>query len=398
MSKMKAIPRGIQQVRAEGNSNEIKGLIEGLNKAVADFKAYHQAELKQLRGTIDDHAMALAGQQMNGGGARAVQTLGVAALKQAKDNSSFAAMQTWEQGNCRLNVQMSVKAAALTNQNGQPAGGGPNIPSVPEYGGIRAPVLLAPRLLQILPSREVQKDAVQFIQLNATGDAAEQIHEGDEKAEIELGGALKVANIATIAGHTTASRQVLDDGEDEGLQQKIDNTLTTKTLLRLDDQLINGPGGQGRIHGLLPQATAFAPVIGETPADMIGEMIVTMVNEGYGTNLILMNPMDWFKLQLTRVNETDDEYVFGSPTAPLAASLWSTRIVPVPSLAAGNVLGLDTAHVTVLDRMRASVLLSNSHKDYFTRNLVLILAELRAGLEVADAKAVRKLALPAPGP
>ncbi|UZW60275.1 phage major capsid protein [Lysobacter enzymogenes] len=153
---------------------------------------------------------------------------------------------------------------------------------------------------------------------------------------------------------------------------------------------------RGRIHGLLPQATAFIPVIGETPADMIGEMIVTMVNEGYGTNLILMNPMDWFKLQLTRVNETDDEYVFGSPTAPLAASLWSTRIVPVPSLAAGNVLGLDTAHVTVLDRMRASVLLSNSHKDYFTRNLVLILAELRAGLEVADAKAVRKLALPAP--
>ncbi|MFG3996630.1 hypothetical protein ACGEND_11405 [Pseudomonas aeruginosa] len=33
-------------------------------------------------------------------------------------------------------------------------------------------------------------------------------------------------------------------------------------------------------------------------------------------------------------------------------------------------------------------MVSNSHKDYFTRNLVLILGELRAGLEVLDGQAI----------
>jgi HK97 family phage major capsid protein len=54
----------------------------------------------------------------------------------------------------------------------------------------------------------------------------------------------------------------------------------------------------------------------------------------------------------------------------------------------GQVLVLDTAYITVLDREAASVMVSNSHKDYFTRNLVLILGELRAGLEVLDGQAI----------
>lgn len=50
-------------------------------------------------------------------------------------------------------------------------------------------------------------------------------------------------------------------------------------------------------------------------------------------------------------------------------------------------------HVSVLDREQPSVMLSNSHKDYFTRNLVAILGELRAGLEVRDGFAVYRMDL-----
>lgn len=49
---------------------------------------------------------------------------------------------------------------------------------------------------------------------------------------------------------------------------------------------------------------------------------------------------------------------------------------------------LDTAYITILDREAPDVMVSNSHKDYFTRNLVLILGELRAGLEVLDGQAI----------
>lgn len=56
---------------------------------------------------------------------------------------------------------------------------------------------------------------------------------------------------------------------------------------------------------------------------------------------------------------------------------------------------IDPAFVTVLDRQKADVMISTSHKDYFTRNLCLILSECRAGLEVLDGFAVYQVALDA---
>ncbi|MOA37779.1 hypothetical protein D3C78_1594010 [compost metagenome] len=54
---------------------------------------------------------------------------------------------------------------------------------------------------------------------------------------------------------------------------------------------------------------------------------------------------------------------------------------------------MDPAYVTVLDRQKTDVMISTSHNDYFTRNLVLILSECRAGLEVLDGFAVYQVSL-----
>ncbi len=233
---------------------------------------------------------------------------------------------------------------------------------------------------------------MEFIQFSGTGEAAEQEHEGDTKAELEFEGTPARAEIVTIAGWTTASKQALSDAP--ALQSQIDRVIRHKVLAKLEDRLINGVGGQGKINGLWNQPIALVPTIGETPADMIGEALVTMANDGYVPNLVLMNPVDWFRLQITRKNDTDDEYVFGSPTAPAAPSLWNTRIVPTRSVAARRVMTIDTSLVTVLDREQMSVVLNNTHADYFVRNLVAILGELRAGLEILDTAAVRKFDLP----
>ena len=41
--------------------------------------------------------------------------------------------------------------------------------------------------------------------------------------------------------------------------------------------------------------------------------------------------------------------------------------------------------------MQPAVTISNSHSDYFVRNLVAILGELRAGLEIRDAGAIMRV-------
>lgn len=290
----------------------------------------------------------------------------------------------------RANIDASIKAA-LTN-GGKGNVGDTGVPSQPERRGFIGQVLPPLRLLDVLPSRPTSSDAVEFIQFTGTGDAAEQEHEGDTKAELAFEGTSERAEIVTIAGWTAASKQVLSDAP--ALQSQIDRVIRHKVLARLEDRIINGVGGQGKINGLLNQAMPMVPAIGETPADIIGEGLVAMANNGYAPNLVLMNPLDWFRLQITRKNDTDDEYVFGSPTSPAPPSLWNTTIVATAAMPARKVLTVDTSLVTVLDREQISVVLSNTHADYFVRNLVAILGELRAGLEVLDTAAVLKFELP----
>ncbi|MGY0634295.1 phage major capsid protein [Luteimonas sp. A478] len=382
-----------------GNPSEIKALVERLNNGFDDFKDRYDQRVDALTKGMDEHATKLASIEMNGGlsaGGLAGPAAGAAASKRLRENGQFeeAALAVSRGSNpapfaARIHLDSNINAA-LTN----PDKGGETdseFPSRPDYQGIRGPVQRTLTLLDALPIRKVSSDVVEFIQMGSSGDAGYQLKEGDEKQEVEFEGELKRAYVATIAGHTTASRQVLED--ETALQALIDQILRHKVRGKLEFETVNGAGGSGQIHGLLSQAQAFTPDIGVTPADRIGEALVTQADAGFEPNLIVLNPRDWFRIQLTRKNTTDDEYVFGSPTVPVPPSLWNTRIVRTPSLAAGTALTLDTRFTTVLDRRQVSVLVSNSHKDNFTKNLITILCELRAGLEVIDTRAVRKFAL-----
>lgn len=324
-----------------------------------------------------------------------------AAEKFQKDPSFKAAAEAAGRGmkpgqfESRVNVDGSIRATLVTEEGFDGGEGFTTTPGRVDRTGTFGPVLRPLRLLDALPSRPTDGDIVEFVQITATGEAAEQVEEGDEKQEIEFEGDLASANIVTIAGHTTASKQVLSSSR--ALGQVINRVLNHKVRSRLENQLVNGPGGQGRIQGLLVQAPMFVPTIGVTPADIYGEALVRLADAGYSPNLALMNPLDWFRLQITRTADDEESYVFGSPTMPVPPALWNTRIVLTPTVEEGMGLVLDTSFTTVLDREQLSIAVSNSHKDNFTKNLVTILAELRAGLEVTDQNALRKFVLePAP--
>lgn len=67
MSKysLSPIARGIQSVRAEGAPTEIKALVEGLNKAFADFKAEHNQQLEDIKKGNADALQALKVDNIN---------------------------------------------------------------------------------------------------------------------------------------------------------------------------------------------------------------------------------------------------------------------------------------------------------------------------------------------
>ncbi len=383
------------------NEEEVRALNQSLQE-ISDklrARASRDVETEQLISEFGGRLQAaeqLVATLQSGGGigfsAFGGPSIGSEALKALGDDASFlGASQAAERNQkigamaARVNLEMSLKAALTNDPGDYGSSDGSYIPSQPERGGFVGPALRPLRLLDVLPSRPTSSDAVEFIQLTFTGDASEQAYEGDEKAELDADGTLARAEIVTIAGWLPASKQVLSDHG--ALQGQIDSVLRHKCLSRLENRIVNGTGGAGKIDGLINQGTAFVESIGTTPADIVGEALVTLADYGYQPGLIAMNPLDWFEIQITRTT-TDEEYMFGSPTMPVPPALWNTPIVRSSSVPRGTVLVIDASYTTVLDREQISVMVSNSHEDYFTRNLVAILGELRAGLEVLDPSAV----------
>lgn len=373
---------------------EYQGVRDDLEQVGGDLKKYREQTEKNVSDVsarmqaLEQHVVTLSpsgSMTFAGNGPAMAQE----AISELEESNSFAALKEWNMGTCRAKLNSSIRAA-LTN-DGKGTSSDSSIPSQPERRGFVSQTQRPLRLLDVLPSRPTKADAVEFVQLNTTGDAAEQVTEGEEKAEIDIEGELVRAEIATIAAHSTASRQVLSDHS--ALQTNIDGMIQNKLLSRLEHQIINGDGSAGKIDGLLSQAAVFLPTIGTTPADIIGEALMRQANAGYQPNLVIMNPADWFRIQVTRKSATEEEYVFGSPTVPVPPALWNAAIVTTPSISEGEAITVDTRFTTVLDRETPTILLSNSHKDYFTRNLVAILGELRAGLEVLDTFAIYKMDL-----
>ena len=325
-------------------------------------------------------------------------SIGASAFQTIQEDSNFkAAAEQAARGmkvgkfDARANVDGSIRAALVNQGNGDS-----NDQTFPTWSdrrpGVYGPVIPAPRLLDVLPSRPTSSDSVEYVKLSVTGDAAEQEQEGDTKAELDFEGSLDTANIVTIAGWTAVSKQVLADNN--ALQAAIDRVIRQKVLSRLENRIINGTGGQGKIDGLLNQATVFVPTIGDNPPDVIGEALTTLDTYGYRPNLVVVHPLDFFE-NVQIVKDADGNYIFGSPSAPQAPNMWNTTIVRTPAMPRGTGMVLDTSTTTVLDREQMSVVLSNSHADFFVRNLVAILGEMRAGLEVIDTSAVYKFDLPA---
>lgn len=372
------------------NIEHIQQINASLSTLGENLKGYraNQEEVTARLQALEQHVVAKGGGGDDSCYGFAGALVATRAMGELDSDPAFSHIRSGNHGSARASLSASIKAA-LTNDQGTSNLG---MPSQPERRGIVGQVFAPLSLLQALPSRPVASDSVEFIQLHTNGEAGIQALEGDEKQNLDFEGTPVKVAIATIAGHTTASRQVLADHA--ALQGQIDLTLRSKVLAKLENQLINGTGNNGEILGLIPQSTVFfstMPVQSKNNLDLVGEAQASMRRNGYNPSMILVNPMDWFGMTVTKT--ADDDYLFGSPVKPASSALWGSTVVQSSAVPAGTALVIDPAFVTVLDRQQTDVLISTSHKDYFSRNLVLILSECRAGLEVLDVFSVYKVTL-----
>lgn len=246
-------------------------------------------------------------------------------------------------------------------------------------------------LLEALPVLPVHASVFEYLRNDGYQNlAATQVVEGSVKQKTDLPTEVVQAQIATIAHWITASTQVLSD--DAALTMQLAGLMEYGVLQKLENEIINGTGGSGKIAGLLDQGTAFVPSVANTDmADIVGEAVTQLYAIGWQPDLIVMSPADWFALISKKDNE--ERYLIGDPSNPAPLSLWNTPVVLSAHLTAGTALVMDTSQTLLLDREAPVLIASRSDSDNLTRNLVTLLAEMRAGLAVTATSAVLKITL-----
>ena len=298
-------------------------------------------------------------------------------------SEQFTAMAEGKQGQAR----MEMKTAIINAQ-----GASQPLVAADRLSGIAALPNRMLRIRDMLPTSTTNSNLVEFARENVftnnagpqASGASPQAYENTAKPESAITFVLASEPVQTLAHWIPASKQVIADSAQ--LQSYINGRLTYGLKLKEETQLLNGSGANGELNGIITQATAY--VGGTSPLvtlqlDILRDAIRQAQVSEYMPDAIVLNPLDWFNIEIAKVGAADDRYVIGNPGSLMGPTLWGIPVVVTNSIAAGTYLiGSFGLGAEIKDREQATIEVSRENSDNFVKNMITILAEERIALVV----------------
>ncbi|QCG77753.1 major capsid protein [Gordonia phage Reyja] len=186
-------------------------------------------------------------------------------------------------------------------------------------------------------------------------------------------------SVKTIAEWVPATKRALADvAQMEGL---INDELRADIAEAEENQILNGSGSGENLTGIMNtsgvQTQAFDTDIfvstrkAITKARTIGRV---------APNAVLLSPADMETIDLAR--DEQGRFYGAGPFAMGPRTLWGLPTIESESIVDGTALVGDFSKAVLWDREETTVTISDSHMDFFTRNLVAVLAEERVAFGV----------------
>lgn len=256
-------------------------------------------------------------------------------------------------------------------------------------------------LLDLLNTVRVSVNTVDYVRQTLRQNNAAPVTEptGDTfalKPESNYGWELASTTIKTIAAWIPVGNNILDDAP--MLQNMIDQYLTEDLRIALENQVIRGDGVGPNLLGILnapglltrTQGTSSPRgLAGDTVADTLRRAITDVRLQFYEPDGIAINPVAGEDLEL--IKDTTGQYV--RVFDPATGRIWQVPVIQTQAMLAKEALvGNWQQAVTLFDRMEAMIRVGTIN-DNFIRNLIVVLAELRAGLAVIRPQAMEKVTL-----
>jgi HK97 family phage major capsid protein len=263
----------------------------------------------------------------------------------------------------------------------------------------------------LVSKRRTASDAVEFVRQTSHTNAAAVVAEATSSAgptvvsstlTYNAGGGYKpegswafevvTTNVKTIAEWVPVTKRALADvAQLEGL---INDELAADIAEAEENQILNGDGSGENFTGITAtsgiQTQAFATDLFTSVRKGVTQLrTVRRVNP----TAVLVNPADAEKIDLLK--DANNVYYYGGPQVIGQRTLWGVPVVESETQASGTALLGDFSKAVLWDREQTTVTMTDSHSDFFVRNLVAILAEERLAFGVTRPTAFCTVALAA---
>lgn len=234
---------------------------------------------------------------------------------------------------------------------------------------------------ELLPTFGVSSGSVEFVRETGFTNNAGMVPEyaatdSGSKPESEIAFEVITVPVRTMAHFIPITRQIVDDARQ--LQGYIENRLLHGLRLKEDQQILYGTGTGNEIEGILTNASiqSYTQLGTETLIDAIRKAITVAYVDEYRPTGVVMNHQDWEAIELTKA--TDEKYIWVNVATDNGDRLWGLPVVSTNAIVQGTVLLGDFQRGSAIhDRENANLRISDSHADFFTKNLWALLAEER---------------------
>lgn len=258
--------------------------------------------------------------------------------------------------------------------------------------------LLLTQLLTVLP---ISTDTIEYVLEESFTNNAKVVPEAETDAEITGGVTAaqggrkpqsginyekKTANVHTIAHWIAETKKAIADVP--RLQAIIDKKLTRGLFDVVEDQIIVGDGSDDELLGIINtqgiqhQSSDSGPMV-----DNILRAYTKLALSNFNGSAAGLNPLTWEAIRLMRDESGGagtGQYLFGPPSAAGATTLWGRPVVSGTQFAEAQPIVAEWAAGELYVREGVQVMVSDSHEDFFVRNLVAVLAEMRLGLVLPE--------------
>jgi HK97 family phage major capsid protein len=365
-----------EKTKGFAKSEEINQMKEDLATAkelASKSKDFDDSALKSAIAELEGKIIALKEEAKEEPQAKTLGESIFNAFKNAKDSIT----QMIEKGGL---LKLDVKAAGTMTISGNYSGGTVGLSEM--ENGLTRIVRRRPFMRQLVNSRgTTSKYVVYTEQKNADPGLAGMTAEGALKSQTDFDIVENSCEVKKITAFIKVSKEMIADLP--FMQGEINGELMELIELKLDEQILSGDGLGDNLTGLLANAQPFTPGVTFTAlvpsanqSDVLRIAIAQIAQNNFSATHILLNPIDAAAMDLTK--DAGGAYTYQMPLTMDGV----TRIKAVPviennGITVGSYVVGDMSKDNLRIREEMNIQVGYVNDD-FTKNLVTVLAEMRA--------------------